>query len=585
MGERSRCAAVPSHQPRTGRVRVALAALLVLACAGCTRLYHAEDPGPPIYHLRAAPARSADGMVVSGTEASTRAAVDVLEAGGNAVDAAVAAALVLGVVDPGDSGLGGTTYILVRLADGRASAIDGSSLVPFFVNHQRLAALAERDQQVGAELIASPGSLAALSLAVERYGTRPLAELLAPAIELAEHGYTLNVFQQSAVAKYWQEVLQSDYLRFVVLGGGTQLPHSDDRFCRPELAHVLRQIALHGASEFYRGAIAARIEADVVGRGGILRRGDLASLTAHELKPAHGTYRGRDVLTFPTPGGGGALVEALNILETRPSTFLAADGADRLQTLIEAFHIALLDQHRFTDPTSKASSSLPVDYLAKDYAVRRARLLRLDRPLTHAEISPVPPPKAGEDQTTHVSVVDRWGNAVALTQTLGRFFGCKVVTPGLGFPYNGFLEGVLDLPPRAPVPTDMSPTIVAEDGEVLLVLGSAGSNRIPGIVASVISNVIDRGMDLTDAVVAPRALFGGHALQPCLEIARDVSPADLTELERRGYDGILWSRLPTRMSREARFGSINAIHLDRRSRLLTGVGDPRRMGVARGVAF
>jgi gamma-glutamyltranspeptidase/glutathione hydrolase len=556
-----------------------LALLLVLGVA-CTRLHDAHLPGPPVRRLNAVEAQSIHGMVSTATVESTWAAVRVLEEGGNAVDAAAAASLALGVVDPGDSGIGGAVYMVVRLANGQAAAIDGSAVVPFAVDRERLIELAEQRQERGIELAAVPGALAALDHAVRRYGTLPLAKLLAPAIELAESGSAPNAFQRTTIRSYLQDVLESDYLRFLVLEDGRQVPSGDRPICRPELALTLRAIASLGAEEFYRGSMAELIADDMEHRGGFVRRADLAILKARELRPVRGTYRNVEVLSFPYPGSGAAVVHALDILENFDPGFLSVSTVDRQQVVAEAFHIAIEDYHRATFLGNPSARGILPD---KELAAARAALIKPGRALDADELADDGTILGLEGNTTQVSVVDRWGNAVSLTQTLGRFFGSKAATPGLGFPYNNLLEGELRLRARSPIPTAMAPTMVLEGGEVMLVLGSAGSSRIPGVIASVISNVVDRGMDLGAAVAAPRVLWGtGDQPGLYIEIFPPISVRQADELDRRGYDPVFRAHLPTPMSRLARFGAVNAVSLDRSSRVATGVGDPRRLGSARG---
>jgi gamma-glutamyltranspeptidase/glutathione hydrolase len=522
-------------------------------------------------------------MVATATLESTRAAAGVLEEGGNAIDAAVAASFTLGVVDPGDSGLGGAVYILVHMADGRSVAIDGSAVVPFAIDRQRLAELAEQQQKRGIELVAVPGALAAVDHAVTRYGTRPLGQLVMPAIEFAEHGYRPNAFQRTTIGSYLEDVLDSDYLRFIVLDDGQFLPSGERPICRPEFAQTLRRIADSGAADFYRGAIADLIEKDMRRRGGFVRRSDLGILSVTELEPVRGTYRGFDILSFPFPGSGAAVVHALDILENFDPRFLSEDTVDRNQVVAESYHIAFEDFQRAASQGFSSAGGLGTGLPSKELASSRAALITPGRALTESEFPSVRQITDLDGNTTQVSVVDRWGNAVSLTQTLGRFFGSKVATPGLGFPYNNLLEGELFLRTRSVIPTSMAPTIVLEEGEVMLVLGSAGSSRIPGVIASVISHVIDRGLGLGDAIAAPRVLWGtGDQAGVYVEIYPPIGARQADELDRRGYDPVFRAHLPTPMSRLSRFGAVNAVHLDRRTRVATGVGDARRLGVALG---
>ena len=267
------------------------------------------------------------GMVATGSPEATQAAVGILEQGGNAVDAAVAAALVLGVSDSDASGLGGMTYMVIRLAGGHAVAIDGTARAPGVLDLEALRAAKMEDREFGYETVAVPTTLAVLQLALDTYGTISMAEALQPAIEVATLGYRLSPIQIAWTRAYHEElVVASDYLRFLVMEDGTTIGEPGEIFCNHDLAGTLREIARHGVDSFYRGSIAARIEADMVKNGGFVRRGDLAMVRVRRVPPMTTTYRGVEVLTVPPPGGGDSLVGALDILETFPAAFLAEDS-------------------------------------------------------------------------------------------------------------------------------------------------------------------------------------------------------------------------------------------------------------------
>jgi len=280
------------------------------------------------------------------------------------------------------------------------------------------------------------------------------------------------------------------------------------------------------------------------------------------------------------------VIEALNILEQYPSDFLDRDTAERHQVFAEAFHMAITDHERLLTNRSFAAGQARESLLTDGHARERATMIHIGRPVINDDFPSIRNKKNDDGHTTQVSVIDRWGNAVSLTQTLGRFFGNKQATPGLGFPYNSLLEGVSNLGAREPIPTYMCPTIVVENGRALLVLGSASSARIPGIVATVISNAVDRSLDLREAVIAPRVLWSTmQNLGVYAEVFPPITQEQIAELRRYGYDSIFRAQLPVRQSRFARFGAVNAVHYDRESGVMTGVGDPRRNGNALGARF
>ena len=251
--------------------------------------------------------------------------------------------------------------------------------------------------------------------------------------------------------------------------------------------------------------------------------------------------------------------------------------------MAEAFHIAIGDHDRMLADRSSVATQSRERLLTKEFAAERAALIQLGHPVVSYEFPPSSEGETEDGNTTQISIVDRWGNAVSLTQSLGRFFGNKMTTPSLGFPYNSLLEGMGDLQARESIPTFMCPSIVVRDGEVLLVLGSASSTRIPGVVATVISNVVDRQLDLREAVLAPRVLWDNSSNpRVYAEIFPPITEEQIDELARFGYEPIFRAQLPVKQSRFARFGAVNAVLFDRYSRIMTGVGDPRRNGNAIG---
>ena len=542
---------------------------------------------------RTSHARSDFGIVATGSPEATGAAVEILESGGNAIDAAVAAALTLGVADPDASGLGGMTLMVIHLATGQTLVIDGTSPTPLNVNPARLRQLKEAGTLVGHGLAAVPTTLAVLDRARGRFGTMEMATLIAPAIEVAESGYRINPVQIVWSDYYREELLASNSLRGIAFKDGYSAGQPGEIVCRSDLARTLRRIARDGVEVFYRGSIADEIETDMIRNSGFLRKADLAMYRVREAPPIHTTYRGVDIFSVPPPAGGTAVIEALNILETFPRELFAGDTVARCHALIETFRIALADRGLASDSTGPLGKNLaPV--LSKEHARKRADLIiegkviadsDLYGPANHA-CAPV------GDSTTQISVADRWGNVVSLTQTLGRSWGAKVATPGLGFSYNSLLESFnFDKPqcpgylqPLVPCPTDTAPTIVfAEDGSLLAALGTPGSDFIPSIIVNVVSNLVDRGMGLAEAVIAPRVLFGGvKALAPYIEVTTPITDSDLDELEAAGHIPVERLHYPQVTACAVYFGGVNAVGWDTQKMTFVGVGDGRRWGSARG---
>ncbi len=541
-----------------------------------------------ITSLDTAETHSPYGVVVSGFTGATEAGVLMLEDGGNAIDAAITAAFAASASAPGSSGLFGTTYIVIHLADGRDIAIDGTARVPLEFSNDELATLQAEGRLHGIKVAAVPGTLAALDHALARYGTKSLAEAMAPAISIAEQGFLVTSSKRAAINKYIDTIREDESLRHMLLKDSWEPPDVGDRISQQGLARTMRRLSVVGASDFYRGEIARQIAADMVERGGYVTRADLGIYRVTEHQPLRGTYRGAEVLTYPWPGSGGAVIEALNVLEHFPSEFFREPSVNPLQTYADAFHIAIEDHVRFTRRSSISGAAPDITYIGKPFAAERAALISFDHALP-AEVleqeSRFYRPPGG---TTQVSVADRFGNVVSLTQTLGRFFGAKATTPGLGIVYNSFLEGYdfsspSALQPRNACPTDMSPTIVLEDGRLVIALGTSGSWRIPGVVAQVISNVIDRDLSVREAVLAPRILWDSDSEPGILiEVFPPITPEDVATLEDRGYRVVKRVEYPATRRDFINCGAVNAVVFDAVQQTFAGAGDPRRQGVALG---
>ena len=567
-----------------------VAVALTMSVSAVSEAFPCRESIPP--ELCVEEARSDFGMVATGSPEATSVAVDILERGGNAIDAAVAAALVLGVVDSDGSGIGGMTYLVIRLANGRTVAVDGTSHAPLSIDIEKYRAFTKTGRNWGPETISVPTTLAALEFARARYGTMQLATLLQPAIDFAAHGYPLSKIQLLWAKKYHPNIMKSSiYMRHIAFLDGRTIGSPGEIHCQPDLANTLRHIAARGAGSFYRGRIAQMIHQDMVRIGAFLRRSDLVRVRIHEVPPLHTTYRGFDVYTFPPPGGGAAVIAALNLLECYPSAFLAEDTIERHQVLIEAFRIAEADARE----ASNRQSSFGADPLSKRHARDRAAMIVPGKIIPEAQLAAAIPPECDQpgETTTQVSVVDGQGNVVSLTQTLSRSFGAKVATPGLGFCYNSFLESFnADKPqcpgylrPNSPCTSDMAPTIVFRDGQFVAALGTPGSNRIQPIVVEVISNLVDRGMGLRDAVTAPRVLWGGvdEGRRVHIEVVDPISETDVTALEHIGYQNMTVLRYPPPGDWTiAYFGGVNAVGYDPKTGFFTGIGDPRRWGSAMG---
>jgi gamma-glutamyltranspeptidase/glutathione hydrolase len=566
-----------------------LLAMVALTAALAAAASASADAAPPAaslpVELRTVAVAARGGVVACAAAGAAEAGARVLAAGGNAVDAAVAAAFALGVAEPGASGLGGMTYMLVCLVERPCVAIDGSALVPMGASRLELKRMVDAERFYGHRTVAAPATVAALAHALARYGTISLAEALAPAIDLADGGVPFSAAQRSYAEGYLDKLRESPYLSNLLLRDGLYVRPAEHVYCFADLACTLRRLAALGAGDFYSGITADAIVADMAAQGGWLRHADLARVRAVEHEPVRGEYRGVEVVSFPTPGGGGAVVEALQILDHLPADALCSEGFERQRLLIEATRLALADESRIMVPVPAAAQELG----SRERAAQRARMIRADRALTAAELGGIAAPPWYDRDTTQLAVADRHGNLVAVTQTLGRIFGSYSATPGLGFPYNGALEMfTFDKPASRhylkplQVPfTTMAPTILRRNGRPFAALGSVGSGRITSAIVLAVSNLLDRRMELADAVAAPRVLWGGTWENRVLvELAGDIDAGLADALQTYGYaENMFRLAFPADQGGLNVFGAVNAVMV-RADGTAVGVGDPRRGGAA-----
>lgn len=505
---------------------------------------------------------SATGMAATQHFCATDAAREMLEAGGNAVDAAVAAALALGVCEPAASGLGGQTMMLIRRAEPRKTlALDGSSRAP---NRATSEAIPPEDRARGYRATTVPSTPAVLAYALERYGTVPWSRALEPAIRLAEEGYPVTPLQNRLTRRERRWLAASTAGPLFLKDG--RLPYAAGTvFRQPILAKTLRRLAREGVEDFYLGKIARSIERDMIAHDGLIRRDDLARIPwPIERRPLRVSFGPWRVATFPPPGAGRTLVEMLNVLQDIPERYRDPDrpeGAAVLaMVILEAFRDRRdrpFDPNYFPQVEEKVMTS-------PEYARRVARrILRRIR-------------RGGE--TTHLSVMDSQGGVVSLTQSIERVYGARVATPELGFLYNDYISAFeyedmthpYYLRPNGVPWASVAPTIVFRGRRPLLAIGSPGSDRITPSIVQVLLR-LDRHSPM-EAVDAPRlhcTLDGTVHLEAAR--MRDDIPA---ALERLGF---------TLREREPYSFYMGCVQLVRRIREgFEGVADPRRDGSASG---
>jgi len=577
--------------PALPSVRPGLAVLVAaLALAGATR---AAAP---------APARAPHAMVASPEENATRAGVATLEAGGNAVDAAVATAFALAVTQPQSTGIGGGAFALVRLADGSAFALDARETAPRAASADMFTAPGVPDDAslFGGLASGTPGFVVGLALAVERWGRLPLSRVVEPAIRLAEEGYAIGPYQAG-----WIGRVREPLARRFPETARIQLPppgvpaRAGWRLVQKDLAATLRRIARDGPRAFTHGEIAEAIAKEVARSGGILSTEDLADYAPVLREPVRGTYRGAELIGFPPPSSGGvAIVEMLNVLEGFDLAELGPGSSATIHRTAEAMKLAFADRAAQLDDPDFAP--VPVATLtSKEYAAalrerinpaffrrwpwtwhRHEVALRVDG-------SALARDDAG---TAHLSVVDADGNAVALTSTINGPYGSWVTVPGTGILLNNEMDDFVTdpdapnlyglvgrgdanrvAPGKRPL-SSMSPTIVVRDGRVVFVAGSNGGPRIITSVLLSLLNALDFGMDVSEAVAAPRF---HHQWRPDVLDVEAAIPADVVAaLRARGHEVRVVDEIST---------GVEAVVVEPGSGWRAGACDPRRDGLALGL--
>jgi gamma-glutamyltranspeptidase/glutathione hydrolase len=563
------------------RLRLLLAAAAVAACrptapaspgpvgppGGPVAIVEREDPAPSLprtselasfpseWRLKAggrAPFAERE-MVASNAPLASQAGLEVLAAGGNAVDAAVATGFALAVVYPEAGNLGGGGYAVIRMADGRTAALDYREKAPAAATRDMFidpATGRPGDKSLVGHLASGvPGAVAGLLAQHERFGALPRAAVLAPAIRLAREGFLADSAFVRSVAR--DSALICRFAGCATFFPGGRALAAGTVFRQPELARTLERIAAGGHRGFYDGEIPRAIEAEMRRGGGVITAADLAAYRPAWRTPLTGAYRGHGILAMPPSSSGGVtVIEALNLLEAAGPPAPAGSAA-ALHRLLGAFQLAFIDRNEYiADPDVVA---VPVDRLTdKAYAAAQWKRLDPTRYVPTRTLAPGLGPRREGDETTHYSVVDRFGNAVATTTTVNGLHGSGVWVPGAGFFLNNEMDDFAAQPgqpnmfglvqgeanavgPGKRMLSAMSPTIVLDrQGQVLLVVGSRGGPRIITGVAQVILNVVDHGMSLADAMAAPRVHFQG--LPETVSYERGGFAADvLTALTRMGW--------------------------------------------------
>lgn len=502
------------------------------------------------------PVKAQHGMVASVDATATEVGVQILQQGGNAVDAAIAVGYALAVTHPQAGNLGGGGFMLLRTASGNTTSIDFREMAPVRASRDMFldnAGNADSKKSLTSHLASGvPGTVAGFSLASQKYGTLPLSTLIQPALTLARKGIVVNESLADDLNVYGKEVLLAHPNSKAIFFKADGTPYrKGEKLVQRNLARSLELIAQQGPDAFYKGKIADEIAGEMQQHGGLISKADLANYQAIERKPISGTYRGYQVFSMPPPSSGGIhIVQILNILENFDLAKMGSGSADAMQVMAEAEKYAYADRSEYLgDP---AFVKVPWQALtSKAYASSLAKQIDLAKARPSAEIKPGKLAPYESNQTTHFSVVDKDGNAVAVTYTLNTNFGSGIVAGNSGILLNnemddfsakpgtpnvyGLVGGEANAvqPYKRPL-SSMSPTIIAKDGKTWLVTGSPGGSRIITTVLQMVVNSIDFGMNVAEATSAPR--FHHQWLPDQLRVEKGFSPDTLKLLSEKGQN-------------------------------------------------
>jgi gamma-glutamyltranspeptidase/glutathione hydrolase len=529
----------------------------------------------------------ANGLVVSSHRLADAIGQQVLDNGGNAVDAAVAVGYALAVVLPAAGNLGGGGFAIIHSAGKDTIAADFREKAPLAATRDMYL---DKDgnvipdaSTVGYKAAGVPGTVAGLNSMLAKYGTKPLSEIIAPSIKLAEEGFVTNEFGAITMADYAERfaLFESSKKYFLKPDGTTY--KEGELFVQKDLAAVLKRIAEQGDDGFYKGATAQLIADDMAKNGGLITLKDLEEYNVAWRKPISGTYRGYDIISMSPPSSGGThVMQILNVMENADIGALGFASSETLHITAEAMRYAYADRSEYMgDPDFV---DVPVDKLtSKEYAKSiYDKITAAKKAIPSSEVKPGLSELKEGTNTTHYSVVDKNGNAVSVTYTINDWYGCGAAVMGAGFLLNNEMD---DFAAKAGVPniyglvgsdanciapgkrplSSMSPSLVLKDGKLFMVVGSPGGSRIITTVLQVISNVIDHGMNIGEAVEAPRIHM--QWLPNELRVEKYGVVKDVEEkLAGMGYN----------VSVQEPMGDVNAILIDPQTKEIFGSHDPRR---------
>lgn len=536
------------------------------------------------------PVRARNGMVASTNEVASRVGVEIMKRGGNAVDAAIAVGFALAVTHPAAGNLGGGGFMMIRLKDGRTTAIDYREMAPaaahrnIYLDKDGNLIKGEGGSLVGYRAAGVPGTVRGMELALKKYGSGKLtwAQLVEPARQLAANGFTVTYSLARSLRNSDDYLSTYPETKRIYLKGG-RFYNEGELFRQPELAATFARLQRFGPNEFYEGETARLIVADMKRNNGLMTLEDLHGYVAKERTPLRGNYRGHEVISMPPPSSGGAvLIEMLNILEGFDLRSFEASSSDRYHLMAEAMRRAFADRAEYMGDTDFVK--VPVAGLIdKSYAKTLRATINTDRASSSAEVRAGRPAGYESDDTTHFTVVDAEGNAVANTYTLNDSYGSSATVKGVGILLNnemddfaakpgtpnmyGLIQGERNaVAPRKRPLSAMTPTIVLrKDGSLWFTIGSPGGPTIINTVLCVITNVIDYDMNIQQAIDAPRI---HHQWLP-----------DEVVGEPYGLSGDTQSALKSRghkLAKQRTIGDAEGIMIEEKTGIRLGATDPRR---------
>jgi gamma-glutamyltranspeptidase/glutathione hydrolase len=547
--------------------------------------------GTPVTHRAASrkPVRARHGMVASTSKIASQVGVEIMQRGGNAIDAAVAVGLALAVTWPSAGNLGGGGFMMIRRANGETEIIDYRERAPLSASRDmyldKSGNVIKDASTEGYKAVGVPGTVAGLSLALKRHGKLRWRQVIEPARRLAAEGFVINDHTARSLEGSKELLEKFPESRRIFLRGGS-LYEEGDRFIQPELAATLARLKALGPREFYEGTTASLIAKDMKASGGLITTRDLREYEPTIRKPLKGTYRGYEVLTMPPPSSGGtALLEMLNVLEHFNLKESAYNSSDSIHLIVETMRRAFADRAEFLGDTDFVK--VPIEGLiSKRYAADLVKTIDPKKATPSSSIKAGRPTAYESADTTHFTVIDREGNVVSNTYTLNNSYGAGVTARGTGILLNNEMDDFTSKPgvpnaygllqsennaiaPRKRPLSAMTPTIVLKDGKVFFAVGSPGGPTIINTVLQVIVNIIDYEMDIQQAIDAPRF---HHQWMPDrirwepFGLNKDTRAA----LEKRGH---VFADKPGNM------GDAEGIMIEPKTGIRLGASDPRLGGV------